>query len=137
MAKDVYSPHTFEHIKTDRVMDWMGRAGVDAPEYEAGKSCFWNPEIKAWEIHEAGEPEVMVPQQVTRFQAKAALLEAGLLSAVEEYVNKDDTSALIKLAYAEALHFERDSQFISALGPLLGLTDAQIDELFIKAATIA
>ncbi len=71
---------------------------------------------------------------VTRFQARAALLHAGLLTSVEAAVSGAD--AFTQLAWSEALNFERGSPTIAALASALGLTDEQIDGLFRTAATI-
>ncbi len=75
-----------------------------------------------------------VPLSVSRFQARAALMQAGLLSQVQEAIgNADD---LTQLAWAEAVEFRRDSPAIAAIAVALGLSDAQIDALFIAAAEI-
>lgn len=71
---------------------------------------------------------------VTRFQARSALHLTGLLTAVDAAVAGGDT--ITKLAWADALNFERGSPTIAALASALGLTDEQIDGLFRTAATI-
>lgn len=89
-----------------------------------------------WDGSQWVAPPVYVPQIVSRFQAKAALLNAGLLSQVEELVAHPDTDVLVKLAWAEATPFERNSPTVSWLASALGLTDQQVDDLFIAAAQI-
>ena len=55
---DAYSPHTGEHIKTDQPADWMGRAGVPAPEYDPQThGCFWRGDAWVIEAVPAPEPE--------------------------------------------------------------------------------
>lgn len=71
---------------------------------------------------------------VSRFQAKAALLQAGLLDQVEAAVANAD--ALTQLAWAEALGFERQSPAILGIAQALGWTAEQLDELFAKAVRI-
>ncbi len=71
---------------------------------------------------------------VTRFQARAALHLAGLLDTVEAAVAGGDT--ITKLAWGDALNFERNSPTIAALASAINLTDAQIDDLFKRAAAI-
>ena len=78
----------------------------------------------------------LVPQSVTRFQAKAALDEAGHLDAIEAIIANPDTPRLYVLAWQDALTFERDSQTLAALAGMLQLTDADLDALFIRAAEI-
>lgn len=71
---------------------------------------------------------------VSRFQARAALHGAGLLSAVEAAVANADP--ITQLAWADALEFRRNSPTIAALAGIVGLTDEQIDNLFIAAERI-
>jgi len=79
---------------------------------------------------------VVIPQSVSRFQAKAALANAGLLSQVETIMADPSTPAMYKLAWSDAQEFLRTSPTIAALSGLLSLTSAQLDQLFIAAATI-
>ena len=71
---------------------------------------------------------------VSRFQAMAALLNAGLLSQVNAALA--DASPLAQLAWAEATEFRRNSTTIAGLASGLGLTDTQVDDLFRAAALI-
>lgn len=86
----------------------------------------------------AGTPvEVQViPQKVTAFQAKAALLHADYLDNVEALMASPETPRIVKLAWADALHFERNSPTVAAMAAALGLTDAEIDALFSFAAEV-
>lgn len=71
---------------------------------------------------------------VTRFQGMAALLQAGLLPAIEQHIeNLDDPIAV--LAWKEA-RFHRLSPLVISIGSQLGLSDEQLDELFVAAAEI-
>lgn len=70
---------------------------------------------------------------VTPLQAKRALNKAGLLAQVKSAVAAADIET--QLAWESALSFERNSPFILNMGAVLGLTSAQIDALFISAAT--
>lgn len=81
------------------------------------------------------QPVVPVPESVSAFQAKAALMLAGILPQVEATIAQAD--AFTQLAWAEALTFRRDSPAIAALSAALGLTSAQVDDLFRTAATIS
>jgi hypothetical protein len=80
-------------------------------------------------------PPPAVPQSVSRFQALAALSNAGLLTQAQNAVNASP-NPLVPLAWNNAQTFDRNSATVAALGPALGLTDAQIDSLFIAASTI-
>jgi hypothetical protein len=75
-----------------------------------------------------------VPAVVSRFQARAALHTAGLLEQVEAAVAS--AGPLAQMAWADAVEFRRDSPTIAALAAEIGLSSAQIDDLFRTAAQI-
>ena len=106
------------------------------PDLGEGEYAAWGG--NGWRI--VGEyvapppPPPPVPDVVSRFQAKAALSAAGLLPAVEAALA--DADPLAQLAWAEAIEFRRQSPTILALATALGLTDAQVDDLFHAAASI-
>lgn len=82
---------------------------------------------------------VVIPENVSRAQGKAALLAAGMLDAVEGYINTleggDKTLAL--LAFNETNEWRRDSPFLNQAATVLGVTQEQMDELFLEASKIA
>ena len=84
----------------------------------------------------APPPGPVVPQSVTAFQAKAALLQADLLDDVENMMADPATPRIVKLAWTEALTFERQSPTVVAMGSALGLTDEQLDALFVAGSQI-
>ena len=71
---------------------------------------------------------------VSKFQAKAALMQADLLDATQAAIA--DADALTKLAWADAQEFRRNSPMIATLAAALDLTDEQVDDLFRSAAEI-
>ena len=73
---------------------------------------------------------------VTRFQALAALSQAGMLAPVQALMANPATPALAVLAWNEITTFERLSPTLIALATQLGWTDAQLDGLFQSAAGI-
>ena len=80
--------------------------------------------------------EQAVPQVVTRFQARAALHLAGLLTTVESLMTDPQTDMLARLAWQDAQEFRRQSPTMLSMAATLGLTDAQLDALFTTAAGI-
>lgn len=82
-------------------------------------------------------PMSAVPVFVTPFQAKAALLNAGLLPQVQALLDAPETPEMYKLAWNEALMFERSSPIVAALAASLGLTEEQVDALFLDAKAAA
>lgn len=77
-----------------------------------------------------------VPASVTMRQARLALLAAGKLSAVESAIaalpDPPKTAAQIEWEYSNEV--QRHNGFVSQLGPALGLSDDDLDALFIAAA---
>lgn len=90
-------------------------------------------EVAAWE---ASRSKLLIPQSVSRFQARAALHLSGLLETVEAMMAAPETPALAKLAWADAQEFKRNSPTVLSLSASLGLTEAQLDALFTTAAGI-
>lgn len=72
--------------------------------------------------------------RVTRFQAKAALMQAGLLDDIERAVEASD-DPMVELAWREA-GFDRLSPFIAAMAGAVGLSDEQLDGLFDAARRV-
>lgn len=92
----------------------------------------------AW-VDEGGPETVFAPQEVTMRQARLALLGAGLLAQVEaalaELDGAEGEAARIEWEYSQTVR--RDKPFVVAVGSALGITDAQLDELFVAASGIA
>lgn len=80
-------------------------------------------------------PPAPVPQQVTRLQARLALVGAGLWPAVVAYFADPARTAAELAFWEDARTWRRDDQTIAAAGTALGLTAEQIDALFALAAT--
>jgi hypothetical protein len=79
-----------------------------------------------------------VPQTVTMRQARIALLDAGLLDAVKSSIatmpGTDGERARIDWEYAQEVR--RDWPLIAYMSGDLGLTDEQVDALFVAASAI-
>lgn len=75
-----------------------------------------------------------VPSSVSPAQARLALLGAGLLDQVEAIVAAADQAT--QIAWNNASVIERNSPTVAALAGALGLTGAQLDDLFTTAAGI-
>lgn len=84
-------------------------------------------------------PAPVVPTSVTRRQARQALLLAGLLDSVDPAIAAIPDTTQRKLAQIEwqdSQDFERHRPLLVSLASALGLTSAQLDQLFITAATL-
>ena len=108
--------------------------GADAAQYEDMIA-----EVEATYVPPEPQP-IPVPQQITRAKGKAALIMQGLWGAVLDYVAsiQDPTQrVLAEVALNDTLTWERSSPFLNAAAAGLGMTDEQLDALFIQAAGIA
>lgn len=76
----------------------------------------------------------VVPQSVTRRQALLALLAAGKLDVANQVMQTAPRA--VQITWETAQNFERYNHLIDALAPQLGLTGADIDNLFIEAAKL-
>ena len=87
------------------------------------------------------EPEPLppvIPSIVSMRQARLALLSAGLLSqinsAIDSLPSPDKEAAQIEWEYSQEVN--RNKAFVQTLAAALGLTDEQLDNLFITASQL-
>lgn len=77
-----------------------------------------------------------VPQEVTAAQGGIALIQAGLMGAVQAAVDAPDTPAEVKWAWSRATSWHRHSPGLLYLATKAGITSQQMDDLFTAAAQI-
>jgi hypothetical protein len=82
-------------------------------------------------------PPTPIPSTVTRFQALAVLAAGGYLDTVRTYINTLDQNNVQRLAWENAADWERTSPTLNALATMLGLTDTEVDDLFIAASQVS
>ena len=104
-------------------------AGIEVPTAPQDARQIW--QFPGW-----SPVPVTVPQEVTRFQARAALYQAGWLDEVEALIAAPETDRMLVLAWQDALTFKRQSPCVQAMAQQLGLSEPQLDGLFITAAGI-
>lgn len=134
---DAYSPHTGEHIATDTPADWMGRAGVPAPEYDPQThGCFWHGD--AWEVVEPTPPTPPVPDLCTGPQGQLALLELGKYYAARTYIDgiQDPEQKLRAEIEWSRPTWERTNPFLNAIWEALGGAQEGLDDAFRLAVTL-
>lgn len=73
---------------------------------------------------------------VTRAQAKLALKQFGLLSAVESIMSNPETPEEYKIAWNDAIMFKRNSPTVMALSQVLTLDEEALDNIFKFASTV-
>ena len=76
-----------------------------------------------------------VPAKISMRQARLALLGAGLLVTVTDAI-ATGTDETLKIEWEYATEVERDWTSLIAMATALGLTELQLDNLFIEGAKI-
>ncbi len=100
--------------------------------------------VRGWQVVDLTPAEIAaiakakVPASVTMRQGRLALLAAGKLAQVDAAIaslpEPQKSGALIEWNYSNEL--QRNNAFVATLGGALGLTEAQVDQLFIAAAQL-
>lgn len=78
---------------------------------------------------------VYVPQLLTNYQGKTTLDAFQLYEEVEAYMQLETTARAAKLAWATGA-FERQGSLILSLADDFGITDEQLDSMFIYGAQV-
>lgn len=87
-------------------------------------------------IPPASDQTQPVPQEVSRFQGRAALIQAGHMAAIQSYIDEPTTDIMVKEAWANVTVFRRQSPMILTVASVLNLSDEDLDNLFIAAHAI-
>lgn len=109
-----------EHDDRDRIVGAPGR---------------WRWDGSALVAYTPPPAPVPVPASVTNFQARAALIDAGLFDKADAAVRASGDARAVQ-AWDYANNFYRASALIDAIGGALGLTAARTDDLFRAAELI-
>lgn len=78
-----------------------------------------------------------VPEKISAAQAMAVLDANGLLDAAEALIAHPDTPRVVKIFWQREHEFNRTSPALNSMAAMLGLSEAQLDDLFRAAAAIA
>lgn len=81
-------------------------------------------------------PPPPVPSTVSRFQARAALVQSGWFTMMDDFMATLDKQDIRRMAWDDAASFNRDSPTLLAMAQMLGLSDSALDSLFILADSI-
>lgn len=101
----------------------------------------------SWIVYEPGDgvpeglfgaPSNGVPAEVTMRQARQALHIAGLLTDVEAAIDAmtEPPRELARIAWEHSQVIERRAPFVLQLAAALGMSDAEVDALFVSAASL-
>jgi len=91
------------------------------------------PEYNKDEYDLERERESMV---CTRYQARAALFDAGMLDDVEALMEDPETDRYIRLMWAEKANMQRTHDAVVAMASQLGWSPAETDNLFRAAMQV-
>ena len=75
-----------------------------------------------------------VPLKIPAVDGLLLLDAMGLLDKVEEYINSAQATRAEKIIYQRELNWYKNDALVQGLGRMLGLSNTQIDELFIQAS---
>ena len=145
-AANTYSPVTLERDNMQRIINNYG-----IPDNDGFTTAPTNPpadlDYPVWVGEWVSDPDryaewqyrKSIPQSVTRAQAKLALLQAGLLSSVQPAIDSiPDATArtAAQIDWDDRLTFERSNGSLVTMAAMMGMTDAQIDDLFTAASQL-
>ena len=100
-----------------------------APEqYEPGK---WR---ETWLIEQAPPPPV--PQEVSRLQARLALISIDKWDITKAYFEAPERTAEEVAFFEDATVYRRDNPVMISAAASVGVTEAELDDLFQLAATL-
>jgi hypothetical protein len=89
--------------------------------------------VRTWAVVPAPPPRV--PDEIQMWQARTILAQSGLLASINAAVAASN-NAEIQIAWEYAPNVVRRSTFVATMATALGLTDAQLDAMFIAGALI-
>ena len=92
------------------------------------------------EIEELGDlVKILIPKSITKRQAKQQLLLDGKLNQVQEVIDSiaDERERIMaQLYWDDSTEFERSHPMLIQFGTALGLTEAELDMMFINASKL-
>lgn len=109
-------------------------SGINVPVAPLDARQVWDFDTEVW-----GDIPVAIPTIVTMRQARAALIMAGLHETVYDAINAiedDQDRALALNEWERSQVVERNRGLVIELASAIGLTESQLDDLFIFAASI-
>lgn len=134
-----YNPYDWVWLVQETNKYWSSKYNSYVTEFDEDKLTTIGSEkdlSQVLSVYGLRGPVILVPSQVTMYQARAALIQAGLFQQVDTDIQSLGSSSLEYQAWEYATNFYRNSPFIVSLGTQLGLTSDQIDQLFIAANNI-
>lgn len=123
-------------------IDGQGRylGGWDANPPAGARAVAYAPQDarQVWDGEQWGQIPNSTPERVTMRQARQSMLATGILGQVDSIIAAmpGDEGESARIDWNHAQDVRRDWPLIGEIGPQIGLTEQQIDDLFLYAATI-
>jgi len=101
---------------------------------------FMQSQYEEWQYRQVPDLPVVptVPNSITMRQARLALHSQGLYTAVSAAIDAlpdpPKTEAIIEWEYSNEV--QRRNGFVSSIAPILGLSEQDLDDLFILGASL-
>ena len=126
---------------TNRVVAKIDDDGVSRVSFLADADGQYQDEYRAWlEAGNVTEPYVppppAIPQQVPMWAVRTVLQNDGLFDQADALV-KASTDNALKNVWEYGNFADRNSNAIATLSAALGLTSAQVDQMFIDANNLS
>lgn len=87
-------------------------------------------------VTEVADPPPPVPASVSILRAQLVLDATGRLDAIEAYMANPATPRAHKIFWAKTDQIWRDSEVLAVIAGIFGLTDEDLDGLFLAAAAL-
>lgn len=87
-----------------------------------------------WEEDPDPPPQPLVPRSLNNHQLRAALMQSGRYAAAKIYIGGLSEAEQVEWQFSQVI--DRDGSLILAAQAALGLSDAQVDALFILGGTL-
>lgn len=110
---------------------------IDINGHNKGWSMEPQPDLGLVDYVENIPDSTVIPSTVSAAQGGIALIRAGLMDAIQDAVNAEDTPAEVKWAFDKAQEWSRDSLSFNYLADKARLSQQQRDELFSAAAQVS
>lgn len=109
-------------------------------EQVAERDAFTGDDDSKWRIIEVDDsPVIEVPQVVTPRQMRVALIMSGTsIASIEAMIaaSPEPDQSIVRTTWEYSTEFKRDNEILNSMAGQLGLTQGDVDNLFILADTL-
>jgi len=132
--------HGYQEICRGTLVRYTDLDGVTIIPHGSNTVVDSSPVQPSWALEDTPIPVVKpeVPSVVSMRQAQLALFQSGLLSNIQPIIDAmpEPQKTIANIEWNKASEVHRCEGFAINMAGLLGLTDSQLDDLFILAGTL-